>query len=140
MKNKYFFVAIGDNESGIAVLVSLTIPVPDDVQASLEGEWGDLARHLQESLAVDGYSKGRPQPGSGPPDWLGMATRLEAQEFLGRRGVAVFDFDPAELDREAALLKTVAVRDRSIVSGHDSVTQLMRLVSASNACACPPQI
>jgi hypothetical protein len=38
--------------------MSLTIPVPDDVQASLEGEWGDLARHLQESLAVDGYRYG----------------------------------------------------------------------------------
>jgi predicted HTH domain antitoxin len=90
--------------------MSLTIPVPDDVQASLEGEWGDLARHLQESLAVDGYSKGVLGLAQ-VRRLLGMATRLEAQEFLGRRGVAVFDFDPSELDREAALLKTVAARE-----------------------------
>ncbi|MBI3744169.1 MAG: hypothetical protein HY261_07800 [Chloroflexi bacterium] len=32
-----------------------------------------------------------------------MKTRWEAQHFLGSHGVAVFDFDPAELDREAAL-------------------------------------
>ena len=42
---------------------------------------------------------------------LGFATRLEAQEFLGRRGVAVFDFDPSELDREAKLIETIAARE-----------------------------
>jgi hypothetical protein len=34
---------------------------------------------------------------------MGLATRWEAQQFLGSRGVPVFDFDPSDLDREAAL-------------------------------------
>jgi hypothetical protein len=32
----------------------------------------------------------------------GFATRWEAQRFLGSHDIPEFDFDPAELDREAA--------------------------------------
>ena len=40
-----------------------------------------------------------------------FATRWEAQDFLGSHGIAVFDFDPSELDREAALHEAVDPRE-----------------------------
>jgi predicted HTH domain antitoxin len=80
----------------------VSIEVPDDIRSVLETQWGDLSRHLREELAMDGYRQGLLSL-SQVRRLLGLATRWEAQEFLGRRGVPVFDFDPSELDREAAL-------------------------------------
>ena len=44
---------------------------------------------------------------------LGLATRWEAQQFLGAHDVPVFDFDPAELDREAALQESADANRQS---------------------------
>ena len=85
----------------------LSIEMPDDVQVALEGEWGDLARHLKECLAVDGYRQ-RLLSLAQVRRLMGLATRWEAQEFLGRHQVEVFAFDPAELDREGRLQEAVA--------------------------------
>jgi hypothetical protein len=82
--------------------MSLSVEVPDDVRSVLEGRWGDLSRHLRENMALDGYRQGLLNLAQ-VRRLLEFATRWEAQEFLGRNGVAVFDFDPSELDREAAL-------------------------------------
>ncbi len=83
--------------------------MPDDVRSALEGRWGDLSRRLTEHLALDGYRQGLLSLAQ-VRRLLGFATRLEAQEFLGSRGVPVFDFDPSELDREAALQELVDSR------------------------------
>jgi predicted HTH domain antitoxin len=80
----------------------LSIDVPDDVRSALEGRWGDLSQHLRENLAMDGYQQGLLSLAQ-VRRLLGFATRWDAQEFLGSRGIAVFDFDPSELDREAAI-------------------------------------
>ena len=69
-------------------LVSLSLNVPDDVQAALEAQWGDLSRHIKEALAVDGYRQ-RLLSLSQVRRRLGMTTRWEAQQFLGTRGVPV---------------------------------------------------
>ena len=76
---------------------------------ALEGKWGDLSRHVQENLAIEGFRKGVLSVAR-VRRMLGMGTRMEAQEFLGNHGVAVFDFDPSELDREATLLQAIASR------------------------------
>ena len=89
--------------------MSVSIEVPDDVQAALEGRWGNLALHLRQSIALEGYRQGVLTLAQ-VRRLLGLATRSEAQEFLGQRGVAVFDLDPSELDREAALQEAVASR------------------------------
>ena len=80
----------------------LSVEVPDDVRTALEGRWGDLSRHLRENMALDGYRQSLLSLAQ-VRRLLGFATRWEAQEFLGQRGIAVFDLDPSELDREAAL-------------------------------------
>lgn len=85
----------------------LSIDLPDDIQAVLEDRWGDLSQHLRENLALDGYQQGLLSLAQ-VRRMLGLSTRLEAQNFLGQRGVAVFDFDPSELDREAAVQEAAA--------------------------------
>jgi hypothetical protein len=90
--------------------MSLSIEVPDDVRSALEGRWGDLSRHLRENMALDGYRQGLLNL-SQVRKLLELATRWEAQEFLGSHGVAIFDFDPSELDREAALHEAADPRD-----------------------------
>lgn len=87
----------------------LSIEVPEDVQAALQSRWGDLSAHVRESLAIEGYRQGLLSLGQ-VRRLLGLSTRWEAQLFLGRNGVAVFDLDPSELDREAALQEDAASR------------------------------
>jgi predicted HTH domain antitoxin len=89
--------------------MSLSVDVPDDIRTALETQWGDLSLHLRENLAVDGYRQGLLTLAQ-VRRLLGFATRWEAQQFLGGRGVAVFDFDPSELDREAALQEAACSR------------------------------
>jgi hypothetical protein len=86
--------------------MSLSIEVPDDVKSALEVQWGDLSRHLRENLALDGYRQGLLSLAQ-VRRLLGFSTRWEAQQFLGGRGVAVFDSEPADLDREARLPESV---------------------------------
>jgi predicted HTH domain antitoxin len=92
--------------------VALSIDMPEDVRNALEGRWGDLSRHLTENLALDGYRQGLLSLAQ-VRRLLGFATRWEAQEFLGSHGIPVFDFDPAELDREAALQELADSNRRS---------------------------
>ena len=89
--------------------MSLSIEVPDDIRTALETHWGDLSSHLREQLALDGYRQGLLSLAQ-VRRLLGFETRWEAQEFLGRHGVPVFDLDPSELDREAALQEAASRR------------------------------
>jgi hypothetical protein len=82
--------------------VPLSIDMPEDVRNALEGRWGDLSLHLREHLALDGYQQGLLSLAQ-VRRLLEFATRWEAQQFLGSHGIGVFDFDPSELDREAAV-------------------------------------
>jgi predicted HTH domain antitoxin len=85
----------------------LSIDIPDDVRTTLESSWGDLSGRLRETLALDGYRQGLLSLAQ-VRRLLGLATRWDAQQFLGSRGVAVFDLDTSELDREAALQEVAA--------------------------------
>ena len=80
----------------------LSIEVPEDIQAVLESRWGDLPAHVQETLAVEGYREGILSLAQ-VRRLLRLESRWDAQLFLGQRGVAVFDYELSELDREASL-------------------------------------
>jgi predicted HTH domain antitoxin len=86
--------------------------MPKGVRNALEERWGELSRHLTENLALDGYRQGLLSLAQ-VRGLLGLATRWEAQELLGSHGIPVFDFDSAELDREAALRKLADSHRRS---------------------------
>ena len=87
----------------------LTLEVPDDIRTALESRWSDLSAHIREGLAVEGYRQGLLSLAQ-VRRLLGFQSRLDAQQFLGRNGVAVFDFDPSELDREASLQRDAVSR------------------------------
>jgi predicted HTH domain antitoxin len=89
--------------------VSLSIDMPDDVRTALEERWGDLSQRLKEDLALNGYQQGLLSLAQ-VRRLLGFATRWDAQQFLGSHGIPVFDFDPSELDREAALQESANSR------------------------------
>jgi predicted HTH domain antitoxin len=92
--------------------VSLSIEVPDDIRSALEGHWDDLSHRLREELAAEGYRQGLLTLAQ-VRRLLRLESRWQAQEFLGRRGVPVFDFDPAELDREAELQESAGRQPRN---------------------------
>ena len=38
--------------------MQVTLNLPDDISAALEGQWPDLPKHALEALAVEGYRTG----------------------------------------------------------------------------------
>jgi len=78
--------------------MEITIHIPDDLARSLGQAGGDLSRRTLEALAIDGYKRGsltQPQVGQ-----LLCLSRIETEDLLARH-VALYDYDPAEMDREA---------------------------------------
>ncbi len=78
--------------------MEITIRIPDNLARSLAEAGGDLSRRTLEALAVDGYRRGsltQLQVGQ----LLGLS-RMETEDFLARH-VDLYDYDVAELDREA---------------------------------------
>ena len=89
--------------------MNFSIELPEDIQTALAPDWHELSRHVREALAAEGYRRGRLSLAQ-VRRLLGLPTRWDAQLFLGQAGVAVFDFDPAELDREQDLQTYAASR------------------------------
>jgi predicted HTH domain antitoxin len=89
--------------------MELTLRIPDDLARSLAGPHGDLSRRALEALAVDGYKQGaltQFQVGQ-----LLSLSRIETEDFLARH-VDLYDYDPAELDREARAFEKLSNRAR----------------------------
>jgi predicted HTH domain antitoxin len=78
--------------------MEVTIHIPDDVARSLGQAGGDLSRQALEALAIEGYRRRwltQLQVGQ----LLGLS-RIQTEDLLAQH-VALYDYDPAELDREA---------------------------------------
>jgi predicted HTH domain antitoxin len=89
--------------------MDITIHIPDDLARSLGPAGGDLSRRTLEALAIDGYRQGsltQLQVGQ----LLGLS-RIETEDLLTQH-VALYDYDPAELDREAKALEKLSDRTR----------------------------
>jgi predicted HTH domain antitoxin len=89
--------------------MEITIHIPDDLARSLGQAHGDLSRRTLEALAIDGYRRGsltQLQVGQ----LLGLS-RIETEDLLARH-VALYDYDPAELDREARAFEKLSDRTR----------------------------
>jgi len=87
--------------------MEITIHIPDDLARSLGECGGDLPRRTLEALAIDGYRRGsltQLQVGQ----LLGLS-RIEAEDLLARY-VALYDYDPAELNREARAFEKLSDR------------------------------
>lgn len=89
--------------------MEITIHIPDDLARSLGQAGGDLSRRTLEALAMDGYRRGsltQHQVGQ----LLGLS-RTETEDLLSRH-VALYDYDPSELDREARALEKLPDQNR----------------------------
>jgi predicted HTH domain antitoxin len=89
--------------------MEVTLHIPDDLARSLGQGGSDLSRQTLEALAIDGYRRGsltQLQVGQ----LLGLS-RIETEDLLARH-VALYDYDPSELDREARALEKLSERTR----------------------------
>jgi predicted HTH domain antitoxin len=87
--------------------MEITIQIPDDLARLLGQGGGDLSRQTLEALAIDGYRRGsltQLQVGQ----LLGLS-RIETEDLLARH-VDLYDYDPAELDREARAFEKLSDR------------------------------
>jgi predicted HTH domain antitoxin len=84
-------------------IMEVQIVLPDDIAQSLTLKWGSLEQKLLEVLVVEAYKEGSISTGK-VRELLGLATRLEADQFLRERGVALNyeeeDFDADRLTHE----------------------------------------
>ena len=84
------------------------INLPQDVSEALARQWGDLPKHVLESIAIEGYRAGaltEYQVGQ----MLGIDDRFEISGFLGRAGV-FGEYDERELDEQLELASKAADR------------------------------
>ena len=89
--------------------MEITIRIPDDLGRALAATGGDLSRQTLQALAIDGYRRGsltQLQVGQ----LLGLS-RIETEDFLAQY-IDLYDYDPAELDREARMLEKLPNRTR----------------------------
>jgi predicted HTH domain antitoxin len=87
--------------------MEVTLRIPDEFVECFKGAGGDLSRQALEALAIEGYREGfltRFQVGQ-----LLSLSRIETEDFLARH-VDLYDYEPAELDREAQALEKLSDR------------------------------
>ena len=88
--------------------VRVVIDIPDEIAAQLTAGGRELSRTALEALALEGYRLGtlnQLQVGR----LLGL-TRIETEDFLAEHA-DLYDFDPAELSREAQALANLSDTD-----------------------------
>jgi len=89
--------------------MTVTIEIPDEIARELAAAGEELSHAALEGLALEGYRRGTlTQLHVGR--LLGL-TRIQAEDFLAEH-LALYDYDPAELRREADALAKLSHRPR----------------------------
>ncbi|HLK19302.1 MAG TPA: UPF0175 family protein [Bryobacteraceae bacterium] len=66
--------------------MQVTIELPSEVAEQLQQKWGDVSRHILETIAVEAYCSGQLTT-SQVRDMLGYATPMELDALLARASV-----------------------------------------------------
>ena len=90
--------------------MEITLRIPDDVAKRLSAAGGDLSRRAMEALALEGY-RDQALTLYQISEMLGLS-RVETEDFLGRRQVPLSEINEADLDREAAVFEAGSLRTR----------------------------
>jgi len=90
--------------------MEITLSIPDDVAKRLSATGDDLSRRALEALALEGY-RDQTLTLYQISEMLGLS-RVETEDFLGRRHVPLSEISEADLDREAAVFEAVSRRTR----------------------------
>jgi len=90
--------------------MQVTLDLPDDISAALEGHWPDLPRQALEAVAVDGYRTSVLTEGQ-VRRLLRLQTRVEVHALLKNHGVPLryteADFeDDLATHRELGVLRS----------------------------------
>jgi predicted HTH domain antitoxin len=90
--------------------MDITLRIPDDVAQRLSAAGGDVSRRALEALALEGY-RDQILTLYQISEMLGLS-RVETEDFLGRRHVPLSEVSEADLDREAAVFEAGSRRTR----------------------------
>ena len=91
--------------------MQVTLDLPDDISAALEGHWPDLPRQALEALAVDAYRSGALTE-SQVRRLLRLETRFEVHSLLKDHGVPL-RYTEADLQDDLAAHRELGIlRDR----------------------------
>lgn len=85
-------------------MVRLTLNIPEEVEAALREEWGDLDKAAMESLLIESYRTGKISIG-----YLAKVlevSRWEAERWLADRGVGS-NYGPDDLAADRATIDRV---------------------------------
>ena len=88
--------------------MKVTFDIPDEIAAQLAAGQ-ELSRAALEALALDGYRRGLVSQHE-VGDLLGLS-RIETEDFLSRHA-DLYDYDPAELQRESDALAQIPDKKR----------------------------
>jgi len=89
--------------------VTVTLDIPDEIARELAVAGQELSRAALEALALEGYRRGAlSQLHVG--HLLGLS-RIQIEDFLAEH-LALYNYDPAELRREAEALARLSDRPR----------------------------
>jgi predicted HTH domain antitoxin len=89
--------------------MTVTFDIPDEIASELAAAGEEPSHAALQGLAIDGFRRGRLsqfQVGQ----LLGL-TRIQTEDFLAEH-LALYDYDPAELRREAGELAKLADHPR----------------------------
>lgn len=79
--------------------MTIKFTIPDQIEQALRSGWGDVNEAAKAALLAESYRAGKIGLGD-VARALNLETRLEAQEWLARRGVPLnYDADDLEEDR-----------------------------------------
>ena len=87
--------------------MQVTIELPEDISASLDGQWGDLSRHALETIAVEGYRTGALTE-SQVRRLLGFETRFHVHALLKERKIPL-RYTEADLEDDLAAQRELGV-------------------------------
>lgn len=87
--------------------MQVTLDLPDDISAALEGRWPDLPRQALEALAVDAYRTGALTE-SQVRRLLRFETRFEVHALLKEHDVPL-RYDEADLEDDLAAHRELGI-------------------------------
>jgi predicted HTH domain antitoxin len=91
--------------------MQVTLDLPDDITAALEGRWPDLPRHALEALAVESYRTGALTE-SQVRRLLRLETRFQVHSLLKEHGVPL-RYTQADLEDDLTAHRELGIpRDR----------------------------
>lgn len=90
--------------------MKVTIQLPDDISAALEGRWDDVRRRSLEAIAVEGYRTGALTE-SQVRRVLELATRFEVHALLKEHQVPL-RYTEADVENDMAVHRELGILPR----------------------------